>query len=206
MEVCKLNRWLKEIYPKIVEDLKIDPRMDELSAKLMYELGREKLLDVSILNLKGKRVVVVGGAIKREDLRNLKDYDVIITSGKSILKVIDILTPDIHVTDMEEDDDLLVKLERRGCILVLHAHGDNIDRVRSVVPKLRRFVATTQVKPFDKVYNFLGFTDGDRAVLIAKRLGAKSIKLLGFDFKKAEGIKLKKLKWAEFILRSEGVI
>ena len=107
---------------------------------------------------------------------------------------------------MEEDTDLLIKLERSGCILVLHAHGDNIDRVKAVVPKLSRFVATTQVKPFDRVYNFFGFTDGDRAVLIAKRLGAKSVKLVGFDFGKAKGIKLKKLKWAEFILRCEGVI
>jgi uncharacterized Rossmann fold enzyme len=174
----------------------------------MYELGKDKLLDLNTLRslIDGKSVIVIGGAINKEDLRHLKNYDVIITAGKSILKVIDYITPNIHVTDMEEDIDLLIKLERSGCILVLHAHGDNIDRVKAVVPKLSRFVATTQVKPFDRVYNFFGFTDGDRAVLMAKRLGAKSIKLVGFDFGKAKGIKLKKLKWAEFILKKENVI
>lgn len=203
-----LNTWLNEIYPKIVEDLNINPEMDELSAKLMYELGKDKLLDLSVLRslIESKRVVVIGGAISYEDLSHLKDYDVLVTAGKSILKVIDYVTPNVHVTDMEEDVDLLMKLERSGCILVLHAHGDNIDKVKAVVPKIGKFIATTQVKPFNRVYNFFGFTDGDRAVLMAKRLGAKYVKLVGFDFDKARGIKLKKLKWTKYILRYEGVI
>ncbi|MEM2818029.1 MAG: hypothetical protein QXN39_06050, partial [Archaeoglobaceae archaeon] len=72
--------------------------------------------------------------------------------------------------------------------------------------RLKSFVATTQSKPFGRVYNFCGFTDGDRAVLIAKKFGAKKITLYGFDFEKAEGTKLKKLKWAKKILEIEGCI
>ena len=114
--------------------------------------------------------------------------------------------PKVHVTDMEEDVDLLVNLEKKGCILVLHAHGDNIDRIRTVIPKLTKFIGTTQVVPFNKIYNFTGFTDGDRAAIIAKKFGAKEIVLFGFDFEKAEGIKKKKLKWAKRILEFEGLI
>jgi len=101
----------------------------------------------------------------------------------------------------------LVELQNRGCILVLHAHGDNIERIKSVIPKLRRFVGTTQSVPFDRIYNFGGFTDGDRAALLAKKFGAEKIGLYGFNFESAESeTKLKKLKWARRILEMEGII
>jgi hypothetical protein len=68
-------------------------------------------------------------------------------------------------------------------------------------------VGTTQSVPFDRIYNFGGFTDGDRAALIAKKFGARKIRLYGFNFEKADNkIKLKKLKWAKRILEKEGII
>ncbi len=198
-----LNVWLNEFYPKIIRDFGFDIERDRKSARVMYEIGRDKLLDSSVLHevIENRDTVVIGGAVKEIDLGSLEDH-VIITAGKSILKLN--IIPDVHVTDMEEDDEVLVNLERKGCILVLHAHGDNISRVRSLVPKLNRFVATTQAEPFDKIYNFGGFTDGDRAAIIAKEFNAKSIKLIGFDFKNASGLKLKKLMWAKRILEFEG--
>jgi uncharacterized Rossmann fold enzyme len=36
--------------------------------------------------------------------------------------------------------------------------------------------------PVEKVYNFGGFTDGDRCVFMAEEMGAKSIVLVGMDF------------------------
>ena len=204
--------WLNHFYPKILSDFGFSREDDERAAKLMHELGWRKLLDSSILleKIKGKDVIVVGGAVGESDVEILKDSSWIkITAGKSIIRLKELIsnfTPDIHVTDMEERDDILIELERRGCILVLHAHGDNIDRIRSVVPKLGGFVATTQSKPFDRIYNFGGFTDGDRAAIIAKTFKAKSIRLVGFDFNRAEGIKLKKLRWAKKILEFEGLL
>jgi uncharacterized Rossmann fold enzyme len=208
-----LDIWLNRFYPQILSDFGFSRDEDTKSAKILYELGKNKLLDCSVLKdrIANKNVVVVGGAIDEadaEEILKLGDW-AIITAGKSILKLSSFLpnlTPDVHVTDMEEDDEILIELERKGCILVLHAHGDNIDRIRSVVPKLSKFVATTQSEPFGRVYNFGGFTDGDRAVIIAKTFNAKSIKLVGFDFDKAEGIKLKKLQWARKILEFEGLL
>lgn len=202
--------WLNHFYPKILSDFGFSREDDERAAELMHKLGWRKLLDSSILleRIKGKDAIVIGGAVDESDIKMLKDSSRIkITAGKSILKIRDLLpnfTPDVHVTDMEEPDELLIELEKQGCILVLHAHGDNIDRIKSVVPKLRRFVATTQSKPFDRIYNFGGFTDGDRAAIIAKMFNAKCIILIGFDFERAEGIKLKKLRWAKKILKFEG--
>ena len=201
----KLEEWYK-FYEKILDDFGFSREEDEKAARIMYELGKHKLLDHSILEktIKNKSVAVVGGAIEDEFL----DFseEVIISSGKAVVKLIDKVIPQIHVTDAEENDEILVNLEKKGCILVLHAHGDNVDRIKSVVPKLTRFIATTQSKPFDRVYNFTGFTDGDRAAIIAKRFGAREIKLYGFDFDKAEGVKKKKLEWAKRILEFEGLL
>lgn len=196
-----MRQWLK-IYEGILADFGFSREEDEKAAKIMKELGGGKLMDESVLEvLKGKDVAVIGGAYEGEEIRE----DVKITAGKAIYRV-DFI-PNIHVTDLEEDEGILVELESKGCILVLHAHGDNIEQIKSVVPKLKRFVGTTQSIPFDRIYNFGGFTDGDRAALIAKKFGARKIRLYGFNFEKADNkIKLKKLKWAKRILEREGII
>ncbi|MDW7989832.1 MAG: DUF115 domain-containing protein [Archaeoglobaceae archaeon] len=194
----ELDEWMK-IYDQIISDFGFSREKDEESARLIFEIGYDKLLDSLVLEcIRGKEVAVIGGAYNGEEISE----EFIITAGKAIERVH--FFPSVHVTDLEESLEKLLELEKRGCILVIHAHGDNMQRIREVVPKLKSFVATTQSVPFKKIYNFGGFTDGDRAVLIAKRFGAKKIKLYGFDFEKSDGIKLKKLKWAKKILEIEG--
>lgn len=196
----ELNEWLR-IYEQILSDFGFSRKRDEESARLIAELGKDKLLDCGVLGcIKDKEVAVIGGAYKGEKI--LEDF--VITAGKALERINFI--PKIHVTDLEEEVDKIIELENKGCILVFHAHGDNMDRIKQIVPKVRRFVATTQCEPFDKVYNFGGFTDGDRAVLMAKKFCAKKIVLYGFDFSKGEGLKLKKLKWAKKILEIEGIL
>lgn len=195
-----LEQWLS-IYEEILKDFGFSREKDDESAKLIAKLGKGKLLDSKVLEcIKGKEVAVIGGAYENERIGE----DFLITAGKAIEKVSFI--PSVHVTDLEESIERLLELEQRGCILVIHAHGDNMQRIREVIPKLKHFVATTQSRPFNRVYNFGGFTDGDRAVLIAKRFGARKITLYGFDFERAEGKKLKKLKWAKRILEMEGCV
>ncbi len=200
----RLEEWF-EIYRKIISDFNFSPEKDDESARLMHRLGKGKLLDSRILEeiISGREVAVVGGAVT-----DSIESDVIITAGKAIIKWIKLSDrlPDIHVTDMEESDDILLSLEENRTVLVLHAHGDNMDRVKSVVPKLTKFIGTTQNKPFNKIYNFGGFTDGDRAAIIAKKFGAEKIVLHGFNFDYRKGIKGKKLYWAKKILEMEGLI
>ena len=52
----------------------------------------------------------------------------------------------------------------------------------------------------DIVYNFGGFTDGDRAVFLAEELGAKKIFLIGFDFGEIVG------KWSKPYLKEHASI
>ena len=56
---------------------------------------------------------------------------------------------------------------------------------------------TTQPFQFGKVRDYGGFTDGDRAVELARRFGTTDILLLGFDFGNP-----KKKKKARFQFRS----
>ncbi|MDD4249345.1 MAG: DUF115 domain-containing protein, partial [Methanosarcina sp.] len=78
----------------------------------------------------------------------------------------------------------------------------NMDKLEKYVPRFRRFIATTQARPFDQVYNFGGFSDGDRCVFVAREFGAKSIRLAGFDFEDplVNPIKKKKLNWAKELI------
>lgn len=116
--------------------------------------------------------------------------------------------PDIIVTDLDGNVEDQIKANEMGSIAVIHAHGDNIPAIRKYAPLFKgRVVLTTQSEPFDNVYNFGGFTDGDRAFLMAKHFGATKISLFGFDFenpREKEGkdieIKRKKLKWAKKLI------
>jgi len=94
-------------------------------------------------------------------------------------------------------------------LAVVHAHGDNMEALKMYIHKFKRVLPTVQVEPFPGVYNFGGFTDGDRAVCLAEHFKAREIVLYGFDFHgsvgkysftKNEELKRKKLLWAERIV------
>jgi len=92
------------------------------------------------------------------------------------------MVPDIIVTDLDGSFDDIKKANGMGAFVAVHAHGDNISRLRRYVPELKNVLGTCQTEPLDIVHNFGGFTDGDRAAFLAEELGAKEITLIGFDF------------------------
>ena len=61
---------------------------------------------------------------------------------------------------------------------------------------------TSQGKPFGHVYNFGGFTDGDRAVYLAHEMQASDVTLIGFDLDDplVTPMKKGKLQWARKLL------
>ena len=66
-------------------------------------------------------------------------------------------------------------------IFVVHAHADNKTKLE-FVKNFKNCIGTTQSKPVNKIENFGGFTDGDRAVFLASHFCAKKIILFGMDF------------------------
>ncbi len=108
----------------------------------------------------------------------LKEFDfsdgtLIAADGATSALLENDLVPDIIVTDLDgRIPDLRIANDRGGSFMVVHAHGDNVDKMTSYVPLFSRVLGTTQTEPLDIVYNFGGFTDGgDRAAFLAEELG-----------------------------------
>ena len=210
----KFEEW-EPIYKLILEDMHFDRIYDENSARLLSKMletkARKKIPDVLEIEtlhraINGKDVLVCGKApCLKEDIKkrnDFKKYVVIAADGATSVLVNNGITPDIIVTDLDGYMDDEVKANESGAIMVVHAHGDNIDALGEELPRLKRVIGTTQSKPFNNVYNFGGFTDGDRCVFIAKEMGARSITIIGFDFKdmNVTPLKKKKLIWAERLI------
>ena len=112
------------------------------------------------------------------------------------------IVPDIVVTDLDGTFSAILEANLEGSIVVVHAHGDNLDALNRYVPKLEKIIGTVQCRPPSGLYNFGGFTDGDRCVFLAQELGATSIKLVGFDFddESVTPRKKRKLAWAKRLI------
>lgn len=209
----KFEEW-EPIYKLVLEDMKFERMYDEYSARLLSKMletkARKKIPDViekEILQkaINGKDVLVCGKApCLKDDIKRIdfKKYVVIAADGATSVLMNNGITPDIIVTDLDGNMDDEAKANELGAIMVVHAHGDNIDALGEELPRLKRVIGTTQSKPLDNVYNFGGFTDGDRSVFLAKEMNAKSISLIGFDFKdrNVTPLKEKKLSWAEKLI------
>jgi uncharacterized Rossmann fold enzyme len=118
------------------------------------------------------------------------------------------INPDIIVSDLDGVVEDQIEVNSRGAPILVHAHGDNTRAIDQYVGRFEgAVVGTCQCKPLDHVFNYGGFTDGDRAACIAAELGAKQVLLAGFDFEnpaaklgKNSDVKKRKLAWARIIL------
>lgn len=163
---------------------------DQEAARMLSDMVKKKAIDTKVLQkkIKGRNVIVVGAGKSLEDERAAK----FIKKNKKSVKIAadgavqflieNKIKPDIVVTDLDGDPSYLNKAEKAGAIMVVHAHGDNMDMLKKMVPKFRKLVATTQVMPVENVHNFGGFTDGDRCVFLAEEFGARKVILVGMEF------------------------
>ena len=218
-----MSGW-KKWYSNILKEFKYDEKKDKESAIILNSiLKRSNINDEIVSLIKNETVFVIGSgpslstAIPK--LKNLKK-SIKIAADSSVKPLVDNgIVPDIVITDLDGDWNSLEKIATKS-IFVVHAHGDNINKLK-FSKKFKKCIGTTQSKPFSKIQNFGGFTDGDRGVFLANHFGAKKIILFGMDFgerigkysntKKSERtIKLMKLnkgrsllEWLSTITKSE---
>ncbi len=198
-------------YVQIVKDLGLSRDEDEaVAAELDRTLGgtRATLPELRSL-LQGKTVTVAGnGASLKADLPQAEG--VLITADEATSVALDLgLHPDLLVTDLDGNVEDQLRANAAGTVAVILGHGDNGPAVRTWASRFTgRTVATTQSVPSGTLYDFGGFTDGDRAVYLADHFGAREIRLAGWDFEHPSAKdddparKRRKLDWAYILLQN----
>lgn len=152
---------------------------------------------------------------KSNDLVFCADGSCLIVEGEGLIAV--------SVTDLDGGIEPADKIYGMGGYIALQIHGDNYRSVAANVDLVRRWreriLITVQTPPpCSSVAVIPGFTDGDRAYLLALLLGVRRINAIGMDLlsevstgfsKKIYGeygystlSKIRKLRWAHRIIDS----
>ena len=219
-----ISGWKKR-YFSILKELNYSEKKDKESALILDSILKKTDTIKKVRKLiEGKTIFVIGSgpslSIALPKLKKL-EKSIKIAADSSLKPLVDNgIIPDIIVTDLDGNEDTIKKIAKTKSIFVIHAHGDNIEKLQ-MVKKMKNCIGTTQTNPFNKVQNFGGFTDGDRGVFLASYFNAKKIILFGMDFgnqigkfsntkKSDRKTKLKKLEigrdlliWLSTITKSE---
>jgi uncharacterized Rossmann fold enzyme len=149
------------------------------------------------------------GESLRSELSGIVEGELLVAAdGATSTLVSNDLLPDIIVTDLDGAVSDQVEANARGSVVFVHAHGDNREAVERHVPAFEgALIGTCQCAPVVGLFNFGGFTDGDRAACILSELGVSRIRLAGFDLDapstkpgRSPEVKARKLAWARRIL------
>jgi len=209
-----ISGWYSR-YKEILKEFDFNEQEDVDSAVLLDSmLSKENHLLKICKLIQNQNVFIVGaGPSLSFAIPKLKHFKktIKIVADSAVKPLVDNgIKPDIVVTDLDGDEKILKKIGKSKIIFVVHAHGDNISKL-NLIENFESCIGTTQTKPFRKVYNFGGFTDGDRAVFLANYFNAKKIILFGMDFGKRIGkfsdtkssertLKIKKLRKGKTLL------
>lgn len=194
-------------YQRILEYFSFDRSRDEESARILSHLLPRDDLPLLEKQAMGEVITVAGNApALGEELEKIEGKLWAADAAAERCMNWKIL-PDAVFTDLDGATDLFLEMNSKGTIMVIHAHGDNMPLLRYWVPKFPGpLVGTTQSHPLPHVHNFGGFTDGDRAVFTAHAMGAREVRIIGFDLDdtQVDPVKRGKLFWARKLLHLLG--
>jgi uncharacterized Rossmann fold enzyme len=209
-----LNGWYKK-YQEILNEFGYDRSREIRSSNILNSLLKTRLeLNRLEMKIKNRTIFVVGAGpslgYSLPYLKKFRNFTKIVADGATQVLIENKITPDIVVTDLDGNMEYLKKASDLKSVMIVHAHGDNINKLPNVI-SFKYCLGTTEDKPFGKIRNFGGFTDGDRCVFLASHFGASKIILIGMDFGIQVGkyskigtynksLKLKKLKKGKLLL------
>lgn len=209
----KVSGW-NEKYEQIAASFGYSKKDDLRAAKMLNSILKTPSYSSLEKAIRGRPVFVIGsGPSLASSINILKKYNKVtkICADTALAALLENgIRPQVVVTDLDGDLQVLKRIGRTGTLFVVHAHGDNMDRLE-FARNFRKCVGTTQTKKTGRIHNFGGFTDGDRCVFMADFFGATKIFLFGMDFGKRIGslsrtrkserkTKLKKLRFAKILL------
>jgi len=210
-----LKEW-RPFYLEIVREFGFDCAQDERSAQILSHLlavktGHDSTLEKLSHLINGCNILVCGKApILIRDIKSGKiegQETIIAADGATSVLLAQGVIHHIVVSDLDGSISDLKRANAMCAIMVVHAHGDNIDAIEAHVPSLSAVLGTTQTQPEPLLLDVGGFTDGDRAVFLAKEYGARAISAIGFDFSDTSVTprKMQKLQWAKRLLEHADV-
>ena len=214
-----MSIWLP-IYRTICRDMGYSEEKDLESAKVLSSLlGDKGTRSVEMVHPLFPQTVTVcgGGECLADEISSMKFEGYVVAADTATTVLLEAgIIPNMIVTDMDGLVEEQIDANSKGSAVFVHAHGDNIDAVKKHVPRfVEPVVGTCQCPPVPGLFNFGGFTDGDRAACICASLGARRILLAGFDLEtpsekpgKDAEVKRRKLRWAKVVmdkLQVEGV-
>ena len=159
---------------------------DIASAKKLNYIIEKKFPSSNFKNkIFGKTIFVIGAGPSLDGavtvMKKYENVTKIVADGAVQALINHKIRPDILVTDLDGDIKSIKKIARTNIPIIVHAHGDNKERL-DIVKKFKNKIGTTQSEKFGLLENFGGFTDGDRCVFLAEHFKAKKIILIGMDF------------------------
>ena len=194
--------WYETFYHRIITSLRLSEEKDIQSRDLLSTLLNQRHTplrnDLSVYSerIAGSTALLAGAGPSIEpDISGLHDTIldftpfVIAADGATDALLKAGIKPDLIVTDLDSaSEESLVQQSNVGTGVVVHAHGDNMQLITRIVPKLGgNLFGSTQVKPLSNVCNVGGFTDGDRSCYLLARFEPKKIIIAGMDFGSREG-------------------
>lgn len=182
----------------IVQQLGLSPKEDQEATRLLSSLlahvDTGPLIERLSRTIRDNSVVVCGAGPSLDHhmdaisaARDLENAKYVAVDGAASAFKDTGQKCDIVVTDLDGDLDDIRSVIEQGALPIVHAHGDNIDKIRQFVPRLSSALGSTQVEPLPNVFLWGGFTDGDRACYIVSHYTPKRIVLAGMDFGETVG-------------------
>jgi len=219
------DEW-ESIYRYITSKLRLSFNMDQEATDILSRLldGMGNVVEHdglrTLFGNRGRAIIFGCGGSLTRDLKVVKqsslvkDALLIAADGATSVLLAHGIRPDIVATDLDGYVYDLYRVSEMGAVVIVHAHGDNIVRLEKFVKGFKGPLSgSTQVEPRPHVYNYGGFTDGDRSAFIAYSLGIREIHLAGFDLQGEpsscpgkivpfnKGLKKLKLEIADYMLK-----
>lgn len=192
----KFSDWEPE-YRAILRAFHFAPERDREAAEVLREelrgaphpLSRAAALQELHQRITGQGVVIVGGGPLPPSLvapgapQAGRPSRWIAADGATKPCLESGLVPDVIVSDLDGALPEEVEASRRGALMLVHGHGDNIPALRTWVRRFPGPVAgSCACDPPEELLNPGGFTDGDRCVYLAEEFRASRALLVGYDF------------------------
>ena len=168
-----------------------------------------------------ERVVLLGAAVEPSELHRFNDTRAVFVAADGAVGALQSYESLACVVSDFDGAEHLDKAAEAGQTIIAHAHGDNSSQWKRILTKWQEhsqppsLVLSHQVtKELSGMYNFGGFTDGDRALCFVLSMGVapEKVELVGFSTMKigawsattTPSLKMQKLEWMKRIVSELG--